>query len=1219
VRTQIPGSQIRNEDVDTEDLKDGAVSDVKMTSTGVAAGSYTKVTVNEKGRVEVGENPTTLAGYGITDAVSNADAGAVSFTSVTDESATYPNSRRLTATTNEIDLVDAGAGSTLTVGLADNPVVPGTDALTLPAGTTAQRGTATNGKIRFNSTTSALETAIGATWKNIVLDDDKRLAQDHVMRVSKDPAPGEFSSIAAACAAIAVINDGEQWLVEVGPGSYSEPTITVPTNVHIAGFTEYAVYISPDNTTDPLFVMAESSTLSWVNVLDVTGTNQVAFRLHNVGDYGVLLHKVCLDNVQIGWDIVASTSNSTVYLEYCDTAGGTTGLQAISSNGFWAYVNAENFYVYAGQDGVNPTIGVKLSGADTSMNMQSFGFEGEDGLGDGFHLENGARLDAKAGSIYGWDTGCHLSDLGVGSVGNFIGVALHDNTTYDLHAEHVDSAGVLYGTADRAKVNAAAAPNFVSAFADILDNEFVQTGAFYMGATQGTLTNVTDLIIETPPMGLLSGGVLSPGGGLVVNISAGTGYLRKDGPVTRVEWSNTSVTLTPGTTPYIYIDKNGAAQLASSEPDSLTNIVLGRAGAGASSLTSLGSISIDISSYGNKVEKWFRETVGPVYVSGSIVTENTTTARAIDVTSGKWYYGTKQRNPSAKTAPNIIDVYRSGGVTTTAVVTTVPNGTIDNGTNLVAMTSGYYTKHVLFQSSDGAFQSYYLAHGQAEYATLAEAREAPQPSPRITPDSTPKLAEIIMQEGNNSIVEIIDVRPLLMRSTGVSTSGGGGVSAHGDLTGLSNDDHMQYLLVDGTRSMTGNLNLGTNNITNVGTVDGVDVSAHAARHLPSGADPLATAAASGLNASSTNTEGIANSLARSDHTHAITGFQPSDTDLTALAGLSTTGLVVRTGAGTAATRSIAVGSGLSLTNADGVAGNPTISLQGNNTAATGTLSSWTLVSGTRYRSDFAHNLGTNNVVITLFDTSNNTVVTADEITLTDTNTVRVQVIGNSRTLRIVVVANGLAINAGTMSAGTITTAKDSVNVSTAASRLNFTGQAVSVVDAGSGTTNVTVGSRFTFFAAAFETPNNADWAVNALAPSVVDPSFGSLTVRQFSNSAEQGVGFLMSAPAGATSITFRFRGRAQTAPGSAAVVQPRVYLRAIPDNAAMGSWSAGTNLSTIAIPTNAFFQHSNQTVTLASLGMTAGNTYQVELTRQTGVASDLAANFLLAELTVEIA
>lgn len=56
-------------------------------------------------------------------------------------------------------------------------------------------------------------------------------------------------------------------------------------------------------------------------------------------------------------------------------------------------------------------------------------------------------------------------------------------------------------------------------------------------------------------------------------------------------------------------------------------------------------------------------------------------------------------------------------------------------------------------------------------------------------------------------------------------------------------------------------------------------------------------------------------------------FQGKDDDLTALAGLSTTGIVTRTGSGSAATRSVAGTSGrVTVTNGDGVAGNPTVDL-----------------------------------------------------------------------------------------------------------------------------------------------------------------------------------------------------------------------------------------------------------------------------------------------------
>lgn len=61
---------------------------------------------------------------------------------------------------------------------------------------------------------------------------------------------------------------------------------------------------------------------------------------------------------------------------------------------------------------------------------------------------------------------------------------------------------------------------------------------------------------------------------------------------------------------------------------------------------------------------------------------------------------------------------------------------------------------------------------------------------------------------------------------------------HGSLLGLGDDDHTIYLLVDGTRAMGAALDMGGFAITNVGNVDGVDVSAHAALHERGGADEI---------------------------------------------------------------------------------------------------------------------------------------------------------------------------------------------------------------------------------------------------------------------------------------------------------------------------------------------------------------------------------------------
>lgn len=65
----------------THTLGASVPSDAKFTDTvythpnsGVSAGTYRSVTVNAQGHVTGGTNPTTLAGYGITDAISTSNA-----------------------------------------------------------------------------------------------------------------------------------------------------------------------------------------------------------------------------------------------------------------------------------------------------------------------------------------------------------------------------------------------------------------------------------------------------------------------------------------------------------------------------------------------------------------------------------------------------------------------------------------------------------------------------------------------------------------------------------------------------------------------------------------------------------------------------------------------------------------------------------------------------------------------------------------------------------------------------------------------------------------------------------------------------------------------------------------------------------------------------------------------------------------------------------------
>jgi hypothetical protein len=150
-----------------------------------------------------------------------------------------------------------------------------------------------------------------------------------------------------------------------------------------------------------------------------------------------------------------------------------------------------------------------------------------------------------------------------------------------------------------------------------------------------------------------------------------------------------------------------------------------------------------------------------------------------------------------------------------------------------------------------------------------------------------------------------------------------------------------------------------------------------------------------------------------------------------------------------------------------------------------------------------------------------------------------------------------------------------------------------------------------------DSPNNADWAVNALAPASSDSTNNALVVRRFDDTAEEGVGFMLNIPTGRTNIVFGFKSRAESAPASAHNVLPRVYVREIPDNGAIESWSGGYNLNTLSMPTNVNFQYDSQSVAFTSLDITGGRLAQFEVTRyHTGVTPDLTGDWDLLELNV---
>jgi hypothetical protein len=107
---------------------------------------------------------STNTGTSIGTFLTNVDNGSGTGMLVRDgDTALY---RTIQGTANQISITNGnGQGSNPTVGLVDNPIMPGTGALRLPTGITGDRINV-NGNMRYNTQTAAFEGYANGTWQN---------------------------------------------------------------------------------------------------------------------------------------------------------------------------------------------------------------------------------------------------------------------------------------------------------------------------------------------------------------------------------------------------------------------------------------------------------------------------------------------------------------------------------------------------------------------------------------------------------------------------------------------------------------------------------------------------------------------------------------------------------------------------------------------------------------------------------------------------------------------------------------------------------------------------------------------------------------------------------------------------------------------------------------------------------------------------------------------
>ncbi|HEY4481203.1 MAG TPA: hypothetical protein VI821_03970 [Candidatus Paceibacterota bacterium] len=515
---------------------------------------------------------------------------------------------------------------------------------------------------------------------------------------------------------------------------------------------------------------------------------------------------------------------------------------------------------------------VTATGVNTTLELDSATINkvGVTHAGSGVTVYNGAHLHMINSIVENFARGVYVQNTGTAGEVRVAG-GLIDNCTAAIDIQHPTAEGSFATTADLSAITCAS--ELVSFnTADYAGTGTLITGNLIQGHDFAIATNVTSQLQLGANTGVITGGAITTVG-LDATVAAGTGYCivthSPQNYLKYVTWVQQTYTIAANDFRYLYVDNTGTLQSSASQPNRILTVFIGAICSNAAVIIYRQNTLMDATNTASQLDVTSRDGFGSIVSSGLIGTSNGANMK-IDISSGSYYFATHNYAPTSGTAISLLPFYRAGGGiwTRSAAFTDIPIFYDDASGVLQAIPAiaPNWAKHAIYVVNDGAAQAYLFVYAQELFASELAAQTGALPAaPSFFTENVCACVGVIVTNGDVTLpaARFRDIRPTLsFRAEGATAS-----ADHNSLLNLAvGDVHTQYLLTSGARALTGDIDIGGNNVVNVNLVDGVDVSAHAARHLPGGADALTVAAP--VTVATANAIGVAASFSRSDHVHA---------------------------------------------------------------------------------------------------------------------------------------------------------------------------------------------------------------------------------------------------------------------------------------------------------------------------------------------------------------
>lgn len=296
--------------------------------------------------------------------------------------------------------------------------------------------------------------------------------------------------------------------------------------------------------------------------------------------------------------------------------------------------------------------------------------------------------------------------------------------------------------------------------------------------------------------GIIAGGIVTRATGLDLNVSQGAGFIfhQTESATRYVTWAGTVLTLPANSLVDIYVNDQKQVLSAPHPIDQRDSILLATAGTSASGVLTLSAEHVETMQVVPQLSEYAIKLFGALHVSGLITEVYSPPGLQLEVDSGTYYNGIHFNSTTAASPITFTYWYRngSGGWTTSTGHTAIDPNFYDNGTGtLAALTTGQWKKDLLFVSTNDGGQEFHVVYAQEYYSSSDEAVSGHIPA--VSDDilnTSLRLAGLVVQGASSQVTVVVDLKPKL----GQFSTGTTAVTDHGLLSGLSDDDHLQYQL-----------------------------------------------------------------------------------------------------------------------------------------------------------------------------------------------------------------------------------------------------------------------------------------------------------------------------------------------------------------------------------------------------------------------------------------